>query len=443
MASSGKEKFEKYFKGKEISTFVKGKANQQVKITNEKGIVIDTIYANTPITVPAVKDFSSKYKILYKKNNKQTIGYIHESFVSKPIDTSKGGATELLGIQSNTLITLGKKDIFEYNGMKISGYSFTTASQLANSILANLRKNPKVNRDNSGILSVLENYFKSSDPKKITWNKEVLPSEINELGKYLGELLLGYIILKSPSSYPVIKGTPKYFFIPDDPSFKGVDTFIKTTTGLYPVSNKFGVGAKASFFGNLLPIALEKYQYLPSNSTIKKIADITKKLNISSADLLRNKGAKNIVYEYGTRVILGIPATKVKNTYDVYTNIKTSVASKNLTKESSTVIDAIKSIKNLETNIKINLPKSITAFFNRQIAAELNSDSKSLNFMLDVLAGKEFYQANLNIDRWKKGEIIYSLTKSGDVSINIIGSKSAISDIDAKQGLINYELKIK
>ena len=263
------------------------------------------------------------------------------------------------------------------------------------------------------------------------------------MGKYLGELLLGYIILKSPSSYPVIKGTPKYFFIPDDPSFKGVDTFIKTTTGLYPVSNKFGVGAKASFFGNLLPIALEKYQYLPSNSTIKKIADITKKLNISSADLLRNKGAKNIVYEYGTRVILGVPATKVKNTYDVYTNIKTSVASKNLTKESSTVIDAIKSIKNLETNIKINLPKSITAFFNRQIAAELNSDSKSLNFMLDVLAGKEFYQANLNIDRWKKGEIIYSLTKSGDVSINIIGSKSAITDIDAKQGLINYELKIK
>ena len=63
--------------------------------------------------------------------------------------------------------------------------------------------------------------------------------------------------------------------------------------------------------------------------------------------------------------------------------------------------------------------------------------------MLDVLAGKEFYQANLNIDRWKKGEIIYSLTKSGDVSINIIGSKSAITDIDAKQGLINYELKIK
>ena len=109
MASSGKEKFEKYFKGKEISTFVKGKANQQVKITNERGIVIDTIYANTPITVPAVKDFSSKYKILYKKNNKQTIGYIHESFVSKPIDTSKGGATELLGIQSNTLITLGKR----------------------------------------------------------------------------------------------------------------------------------------------------------------------------------------------------------------------------------------------------------------------------------------------------------------------------------------------
>lgn len=33
--------------------------------------------------------------------------------------------------------------------------------------------------------------------------------------------------------------------------------------------------------------------------------------------------------------------------------------------------------------------------------------------------------------------------KSGDVDLKIIGNKSGVNDIEAKQGLINYELKPK
>jgi hypothetical protein len=74
-------------------------------------------------------------------------------------------------------------------------------------------------------------------------------------------------------------------------------------------------------------------------------------------------------------------------------------------------------------------------------ARRLNDDRVSKDIVTNILSGKDFYQANLDISKWKKGEVYFKLLHSGKASVSFIGSKAAINDIDAKQGLVNYELK--
>ena len=61
--------------------------------------------------------------------------------------------------------------------------------------------------------------------------------------------------------------------------------------------------------------------------------------------------------------------------------------------------------------------------------------------MREILAGKDYWQANLDINYWVRGIVKFKFINSGEASLNIIGSKSAITDITSKQGWINYELK--
>lgn len=436
MASTGRDKFLKYFKNIKVSTKIKlGAGKSSTAIYDQSGKSIGSLDNNHPITVLPTTEYSARYLVETTLNNKKIQVYVPESAVAKPIDTTKG-ATEVLGVQSNTLINGGTYVTMRYGDKEVSGRAFRTAKSLASSIMFGLETNPNVNRDNSGIIEAFEGYFKQTNPSTIKWNAEIPPNEINELGKYIGELLLGYIALKTNSS--PFSGTPKEFFVPDDPSFKGVDSFLTTTSGMFPISNKFGVGAKASFFGNLLPTALDNYNKLPSPSVIKDICDVAKSLRITSDNLLNNRGAKQIVYEYGVRKILNLPSKVVKDSYDVYTTIKAGKT----TPEIDAVTKVIKS-KSSNTAIKSGTPITTTSFFNRTIADQLNADTKSIQYLIEVMAGKGFYQANLNIDKWRKGEISYSITKSDKASLAIIGSKSAINDIEAKQGLINYELKVQ
>ena len=58
--------------------------------------------------------------------------------------------------------------------------------------------------------------------------------------------------------------------------------------------------------------------------------------------------------------------------------------------------------------------------------------------MIDILAGKNFWQANLDARKWKEGVISYSMFNSGKINLKIIGSKGAIKDIEMKEGMINY-----
>jgi hypothetical protein len=63
-----------------------------------------------------------------------------------------------------------------------------------------------------------------------------------------------------------------------------------------------------------------------------------------------------------------------------------------------------------------------------------------MNIMKNILGGKSYYQANLNTAKLDKGELAFNILKSGETTLEIIGTKSPYSDITAANGLINYKL---
>lgn len=352
--------------------------------------------------------------------------------------SGRKGATENLKIQSDKLIRGGKFEKRVLNDQEVRCAVFKKAEDLEKSILDALRLNPSVGPH---IYDVVNDYFNSLNLEKFEWADSFRDSDVNELGKYLGELVIGVVVLRNKTAGKfstdifVNKGI-KEFMIPDDPSFSGVDSaFVMKDGSLLPISSKLGAGAKASFFTNFLPKVIDKMNL--KNSVIKDIAESARSIRITKDTLNAKKGAKEITYEYGIRKILGIDARKVPNTYQVFLDAKRNKT----TTELLLVMDAIRKNPNIDKKVKEQLPFSMTSAFSREIARRLNADRVSLDIVAEVLAGKNFYQANLDINRWKKGEVYFRLLASGKSNVSFIGSKAAIADIDAKQGLVNYELK--
>jgi hypothetical protein len=348
------------------------------------------------------------------------------------------GATENLKIQSDKLITGGKFEKRTLNGQDVVCGVFTNSKQLEDSILKSIQQNVNVGPH---IYDAIKDYFDSPNLEKFQWNNSFRDSDINELGKYLGELVIGVIVLRNKTagkfSSDIFTGKKiKEFIVPNDPSFSGVDSaFVKEDGGVIPISSKLGAGAKASFFTNFLPKVVDNKKL--KNSIIKDIAETAKNIGFTKDILNAKKGAKDITYEYGIRHILGINQSKISKPYNVFNDAKNSKFSDELI----LTMQEIRKHPNIDEKVKDKLPKSITSAFSREIARLLNNDPVSLEIVTDVLAGKSFYQANLDINKWKRGEVYFKLLLSGESKVSFIGSKAAIDDIDAKQGLVNYELK--
>jgi hypothetical protein len=350
------------------------------------------------------------------------------------------GATENLGITSDTLIKGGRIQKRMLNGLDVNCAVFSNKAELGNSILKGLKGNNKVN---AAVYDTVQDYL-NSDLTQFGWKKGIQESDVNELGKYLGELVIGVCVLGKKFS-PVFSENIfagkqiKEFIVPDDPSFSGVDSaFVKNDGSLIPISSKLGAGAKASVFTNLLPKVMTSKKGI-GDCVIKQIADSAKKIGITVEDLNAKRGAKDIVYEYGVRKILKLSQLEVPDPYQVFRDIKQNP--NKLSKPAKAVVDAIKKHPDIEENVKAKLPYSVTSAFSREIARRLNNDETSKKIITEILAGKNFYQANLDVNKWKKGEVFFKLLLSGDANVGFIGSKAAIDDLEAKQGLVNYELK--
>ena len=364
----------------------------------------------------------------------------------KATATSVGRPTgsETLGVRAETLILGGKLEKVHYGTKDVECRTFTTADQIIKSIVKGLQDNPKIP---DYITEDFKKYQKSKKWNRFEWNESIPKNEMNQLGKYGGEVITGLIGLSTYAAqafHPNIlsgKGKVSRFCVPTDPAFSGVDVFFSMKDGsIIPVSNKYGKGAAASFFTNIMPEAMSVPLKTLSDSPLKDLVKIANVL--SSVDLMKKGGAggkaKYIIYEYGIRNILGISKSVIKDPYkDIYETIRTGKTNPKVTK----VLGAIKKYKGADAVVIKNLPASVTAFFCREIAKKFNGSKNANEDMAKILAGKNYWQANLNDRKWFAGDVDYRMTNSGKVIIDVIGSKAPTTDIVASQGLVNYFMK--
>jgi len=446
MSSSGAEAWERYFKGSNIKTTVK----KSGKLLNEKtysplisvseGDEIEVLNQKSYITYARG---TSKYVrvVLGAK-----IGLYPFTSIAKPLAKKPGKETvPRLGILAEDFINEGKNENINLSSGVEPVKVISSIKQIKDGVLDGLSTKAK---NFPVIVDQFKIYFDSGDYTKIDLT-DISDTHVNELGTYFGEILIGLIVLSKQTSvlHPniFVGKTPKDIIVPTDPAFLGVDSFIRMTNNkLIPISSKYGVGAKASFFGNLLPKGLKHYNNINvGNSAFSRVAKSAKTINITAQKLESKQGSKEVLYEYGIREILGLRKKDIPNSYRIFTKLKTGINDS----ETNNVLNAIENYSGSVEGINImpkiidNLPNSATSFFSRAISSKLNEDLKSITQMKEILAGKNFYQANLQTNHWQKGNVKFRLINTGEIELKIIGSKASVTDINAKQGMINYELQ--
>ncbi len=351
-------------------------------------------------------------------------------FVTKPLSR---GATENLRINASKLTKLGDLKILDLFGYKnVECQVLNSKSNLVNSVLDELDSNPQISQE---IRNTWHSYFTDSkvDPLVIPWSGNTGFSEKNELGKYLGEILLGYLAFKSKIPY-ITK--PSSIIFPKSCRFCGIDLAIEGASNLTYFSHKFGIGSKASFFTNFLPGISKRERRITSEMPLYGIL-----MALDSVDGDINR-AKEIVYHYGIRSILNIGKSRIKYPFeDTYRSIVNKTPN---TDAINLVVSQIKKRCDRKSIIqklnKENGYSSLTSYFVREMASKLNSCPKSMKILSSILAEKDFYQANLDTEKWLNGEISYSWVDSKKATINF-SSKTSVSDITGVAGLVGYTMK--
>lgn len=376
------------------------------------------------------------------------VGGVYKS--STPIKSSAGGVSvgnvtivtkpesdvngSLASLDARIFSTLGKKIKYTYADETFDAVEFTDKEVLKKSLAEGIRKAPMLD---DSLIDSLESLYSGWG---MAWPDSTDTATRNKLGVYLGEMLIGVIALSSiEAKRHYLKnnffgaGTAKRFILPTDPAFSGVDSFVEMENGdLFPISSKFGVGAKASIFTNLVAKAVKDKSKL-GKSVIKDICDIVSDNNLKPTD------SRAIVYAYGVRKILNLNEKAIKDPNAVYEQIKSGGK---LGAEAQIAVAAAKGLKKLPSPLSKFEPKNMSYLFNMIIAERLNQDAASMKAIKEILAGKKYWQVNLDQQMWQKGDLLFSAVLSGEASVRIIGNKSPSTDITSKQGWINYELKL-
>ena len=425
MASYGKSKWEKYFSESEVKTEVYNKSGI-VDVYDDANNKISEIPNGTSITVLKAERYYPKYKINFELNSEKFSGLVREVHVKKPI--TNGGATEHLRIYTNTLVCYGTYEVFMFDNEEISCYIFTQAIELQKSIINALEKNSNVS---DIIVSTVKDILKN--PSNFIWNKEISYSERNELAKYFGEVLIGFILLKGyfhlfENEHPFDSNAIR-FIVPDDCRFNIVDSFIETQSGIIPISSKSGIGASGSFFSGILPTGIENYKDLQP-SPFKQLISTVRKLKLKKPE----KSARKIVYSSSFSHLYKPEV----NHDEVFLSIKSGEYKSCVS--TTKILDKIRLMNSCE-KIDSLWPNSLSAFFNRMISKKLNESKLAMDDMKDAITEKKYWQVNLNKSKWHKGIVEFSVVKSSKADLKIIGSKSPIGDVAQSQGWINYTLK--
>lgn len=425
-STSGLAAWNKYFKGKEVKTTLNKEAAVYNSNGEKTGVVLDV---GETVDVMDIEPSKDRNTLLATVKVGTSMVRIPFNTIAKPITK---GASEKLRINATTLTNGAKTEMVTMMHKTFSAKIFTSSKEMA-VIISNAVSNHRLLPDN--VKLVLTRYLEQSSYKTIDWSGVDDMTQVNELGKYLGELVIGLLALNGELaiSGALKKGERVSFVVPDDPSFSGVDSlFIRKQDGsIIAISSKFGVGAKASFFSNLLPTLVQN-QKMVKNKTLKKLVDI-----VIQNGLNPNKQGKEILYRWGFDNLLNMKV----NSSQVYVDIRKGDDTPDIQKVVAAINKGTWKLDGDIKKIQKLLPNSLTAFFSRSLSYMLNRDKQAIDEMITVLGAKDYWQANLNIQSWKNGQVEFGFVRSGTASLSIIGSKAAMGDITASQGMVNYLLK--
>lgn len=432
MAKTGRVKWDHYFKGRTVDTFVKANSKAtETKNTTTSGV---RLAHGTPITVFGGDQYNTKLQISWGNNSSE----LHIDCIDKP-----GKTNVRMQIEATKLISKGSDEVVpSILGIPdVKCKCFTSPEQIATSVIHGLENEPSVP---DYVTEQVVDYFMSNldGNYNFTWSRAVVDGIKKQLGTYVGEMLVGYIGMSNAAqghlSQNILPKNNKCFLVPDDPQFAGVDSLFLAEDGTQvPISSKYGRGALASVWANIIPVAMKYKSSLP-DCVLK---DLVAAAEAVGGDPTR-KG-KEIVYQYGIKQILGVDTD---TPYDVFKAFKAGKPAEH----APVLLKALQYVKSggdgTESSAKVLITngkkggKSLTAILSRGIADRLNNDTTSLNEAKRLIAGKDFYQANLDDSKFLKGEVYFRMSKAAQMNLSFSGSKASTSNIDASQGTVNYLL---
>ena len=436
---------------------------QFAEMFEDKNNELESMNINIPPRTP-IKLASEKYKEFQKKKYanieyQRKKGYVLISKIRKPTDDLGAERPQKLQILAEDFTEKGKDEKITVLSKKdVPVKLFETYEDLKKSVIWGLDN--KIH-DNDYLVEKIKTYLDQDDLSVIALNG-IDDSHIDELGVYFGEILIGILAFKKQLSNTCTPSDMfginlKSFSIPTDPAFKLVDSSLTFDTTTVSVSSKYDKGAAASFMSNVLPYGM-KYYTEYRDCFLKKMCRIASNMGYTSEQVgaSRFKYSKNITFEVGLRAVLKIKKAIVKNSnHSLYDSIRKVAMNQILTskenKELDEVIGAIEDYfihqktfdgrEQVIQTIRNNYPFTITSFFNYSVASVLNNDRLSRKYVHEIIGGKDFYQANLNKSKWRKGIIDIKMVSPKSAKLKILGSMSGAMDFTAKQGLVNYELK--
>jgi hypothetical protein len=335
---------------------------------------------------------------------------------------------------------------------------FKKSTDLAAVMLAYVKSNGQL-KNSPNFKKNLETYLTGGIWDQITWFDSVQSLEKKQFAKYMGELVIGLCLLDKKTSvltgsHPFGSSRIKRFIVPMSESFKGADSAFELDTGeIIPVSSKSAGGAAAGFFGNILAPLMDNPRMMganvPKTSWIRILYDTARELGFNSAADLNNtsKGATlRIIYEVGIRHILKLNKTQVPDSYGIYVNFKETDDINRYTKAAQMVYGKLAAAMKAEGNQVAlqNLDSSTTVWFCKKISDSMDRDTASMQVIKKILGVKNYYQANLDLNKLEKSGLIrFNMVNSGEASVKLRGDKSAYNVINAKSGTIAFTLKYK
>lgn len=181
-------------------------------------MIVGSITDGELITVNQPLEYQSKFTITCANGY---VGEIPQAAVAKPKKLT--GATENLGIRAETMISKGHLANVAFNDQgTIRCRVFHSANDILDGIIDGLSSNKRVSEH---IVDTFTTMRYSQDFHTIPWSDKVSISERNELGKYVGELLVGVHALSGQLDVDVTS-----FAVPISSNFAGVDSFFIVDT---------------------------------------------------------------------------------------------------------------------------------------------------------------------------------------------------------------------